>query len=145
MKKNLRYVAIPLMSLLTAAALAGCTTTPRETATDDAPDPRRGEKVDRICFANGIDGWNSNGRDSVIVSKGVNEKYELTLNGTCDIERAFETIGIDPTLPCLTRGDKIHTDARISGPCYIKEIYRWNPDAKDEATEDDASAEKSGS
>ena len=127
MMKNAKF----LFAATAAALLAGCATPPVDTA-DAKPDPRQGEEVNNICFAQQIRNWRENDNRSVIVEARLNDEYKLELIGTCNPRDAFLNIGLVSRggSSCLSTGDKLVTDARYNdGSCSIRRIYRWNKDA----------------
>ncbi len=124
--------------ILTAAAAllaAGCQSSVESAARQDDEiarqvAARQGAEVDRICFAQNINGWSPLGREAVLLERGVNDWYKVELTGTCDPEWAFTTIAVS-TRPagssCLSRGDRIQTDdPTIPGVCYVQSIYEWD-------------------
>lgn len=127
MIKNAKF----LFAATAAALLAGCATPPVDTA-DAMPDPRQGEEVNNICFAQQIRNWRENDNRSVIVEARLNDEYKLELVGTCNPRDAFLNIGLVSRggSSCLSTGDKLVTDARYNdGSCSIRRIYKWNKDA----------------
>lgn len=120
--------------LFAAAAgvlLAGCATPPADIA-DAKPDPRQGEEVKNICFAQQIRNWRALDNRSVLVEARMNDEYKLELLGTCNPRDAFLNIGLVSRggSSCLSTGDQLVTDARYNdGSCSIRRIYRWNEDA----------------
>lgn len=132
--------------------VSGCASTPSDTpkgAAKYAQDARLGDKVDRICFNRNIDGFSRNDRDTVVVSAGVNEDYLLVVRGPCQNLRHAQAIGIDSSLSCVTRFDRIlvSTSAfslvdNLGGPerCTIQEIYAWDDDAEEGTSEEDEPA-----
>lgn len=127
MMKNAKF----LFAATAAALLAGCATPPVDTA-DAKPDPRQGEEVNNICFAQQIRNWRENDNRSVIVEARLNDEYKLELVGTCNPRDAFLNIGLVSRggSSCLSTGDKLVTDSRYSdGSCSIRRIYKWNKDA----------------
>ena len=69
MMKNAKF----LFAATAAALLAGCATPPVDTA-DAKPDPRQGEEVNNICFAQQIRNWRENDNRSVIVEARLNDE-----------------------------------------------------------------------
>jgi hypothetical protein len=127
MMKNAKF----LFAATAAALLAGCATPPVDAA-DAKPDPRQGEEVNNICFAQQIRNWRENDNRSVIVEARLNDEYKLELIGTCNPRDAFLNIGLVSRggSSCLSTGDKLVTDARYNdGSCSIRRIYKWNKDA----------------
>lgn len=129
------------MALLTACAvaLAACSTASKETIAEAGePDPRRGEEVNRICFASSIDGFGETTRNSVIIREGRDRYLVETFRGCSDLQFA-QSLAIDARSSCLTRGDNIIGFNSAFGPsdvgptplrCMVNKIYRWNPDAE---------------
>ncbi|WDI30483.1 DUF6491 family protein [Hyphococcus flavus] len=148
-----------VLSLLAAASLGGLSMTAASLAGEkgkgaetDGPDYRIGEKVNRICFQRGINGWKTvKGVDNaVLLERGVNNWYYVELLGACreNTFRSALAIGIDsrPGGGCVTRGDTIIVE---DGPgfnrrCSITGIYEWNEDAVAEEAEDDEETEREG-
>lgn len=127
---------LPIVSLAAIAvtALAGAAS-----AADSgkAPDPRIGEEVKSVCFAQTISGWRAiKGEDhAVLLEKGVNDWYRAELAGSCresDFRSAI-TIGIEsrPAGGCLTRGDAIIVKAPgdFMQRCIITRLAKWDDDA----------------
>jgi len=124
-------------AIFLACAVAGCETTPdatNGTAAENAAtvDQRRGEPVDRICFNRSIDGFSNTESESVVLSAGPGRDYLVEIVGACPQLRHAQTIGIDATLSCVTRGDALIVSDSISGGgplppdrCLISAIYEW--------------------
>lgn len=120
-----------LFAAAAAALLAGCAT-PAADLADAKPDPRQGEEVNNICFAQQIRNWRELDNRSVIVEANSRDEYKLELIGTCNPRDAFLSIGLVSRggSSCLTTGDRLVTDARYNdGTCSIRRIYKWNKDA----------------
>jgi hypothetical protein len=120
-----------LFAAAAAALLASCAT-PATNLADAKPDPRQGEEVDNICFAQQIRNWRELDNRSVIVEANSRDEYKLELIGTCNPRDAFLSIGLVSRggSSCLTTGDRLVTDARYNdGACSIRRIYKWNKDA----------------
>lgn len=149
-----------LMPLFLAAALAvvpACATEPTddtETLAEALADPRVGEKVNRICFSRGINGFSEwDGPDGIILRRGVNDRYlVLVARGCFNIDDA-QRIGIDQRFGggCLSRGDRLFISRSIfPNPrdrfdvdrCTITAIYEWDEDAAEEDGEDGASTDE---
>jgi len=125
--KNARF----LIAATAAAVIAACATPPADMA-DARPDPRQGEEVNNICFAQQIRDWRELDNRSVIVEAKIRDEYKLELIGTCNPRDAFLSIGLVSRggSSCLSAGDKLVTDARYNdGSCSIRRIYKWNKDA----------------
>jgi len=141
--------------LLTLPLLVACSTVasdrPRGVAAF-ADDARLGEQVDKICFKRSIDGFNSNSRDTVILSAGVNKDYLVEVFGGCSNLRNAQRIAVDSNLSCLDDRDYLIVSENLfSGNqstgldperCAINSIYKWDKRAKDETV--DEMAQNSG-
>ncbi|WP_375204171.1 DUF6491 family protein [Hyphococcus sp.] len=136
-----------LLSVIAGAALmtgAACASH-HEGEEQDGPDPRIGEKVNRICFGSTINGWKDlKGVDNVVLlEKGVNDWYYTELSGNCRSStlRSALSIGLDssPAGGCVTKGDVIivRDSPGFTNRCFITGIYEWNEDAVEEAPADD--------
>ncbi|MFC2952335.1 DUF6491 family protein [Marinicaulis aureus] len=128
-----------LLSVIAGAALmtgAACASH-HEGEKDQGPDPRIGEKVDRICFGSTINGWKDlKGVDNVVLlEKGVNDWYYTELSGNCrsNTLRSALSIGLDssPAGGCVTKGDVIivRDSPGFTNRCFITGIYKWDEDA----------------
>lgn len=131
------------IAILTACtiALAACSSAPKNTIKEAGePDPRRGEEVNRICFASNIDGFGETTRNTVIIREGRDSYLVETFRGCSDLQFA-QSLAIDARSSCLTRGDNIIGFDSAFGPsdigpkplrCLVNKIYRWNPNAEAE-------------
>ncbi|MEO0549836.1 MAG: DUF6491 family protein [Pseudomonadota bacterium] len=150
-------MAIRAILIGTAAlALVGCVSDPEAVQTaalaEDEVDPRRGDEVDRICFASNIDGFGETTRKTVVVREG-RDRYLIETFGGCNpsLDHAL-SLAFDTFSSCVTRGDDIIAFDSLSGrshrgigpnSCKIKRIYAWDPDAKAEAeTEENEETEE---
>lgn len=141
-----RFAFAAMLVIITACATA---TTPEQQAALDekranevfANDARRGEQVDRLCFASQIDGFGETTDRAVVVSEGLDQYLIETYPGCFDLDWA-QSLAVDSFSSCLTRGDKIFAFDNVFGPdrndginqaCRVKAIYEWNKDAKSEA------------
>jgi len=125
------------LSVLALGLLAACAAVPGEARLRGiekyADDPRLGEAIDRICFASTIDGFSLNGRETVLLHDG-RDRYMVEVSAGClDLEFA-QTLALDSTLSCLSRGDALivsHASGGSFGPqrCLIREIRKWDPKA----------------
>lgn len=127
-----------------SAALAG------EEAADE---PRAGEEVGRICFGRDINNFKTieGEDDAVLLEKGVNDWYKVTLIGACSYRELkwAQTVAIEqrPAGGCVTSGDYLVFSRSAFGDfsfpnatrCAISEIRKWDPDA----AEDEADVETS--
>lgn len=99
-------------------------------------DPRIGKEVNRICFAQSINGWKEiKDEDGVVLLEtGVNDWYRVELSGACpaSLFRFAQWIGIDerPSGGCVTQGDAIvvKDTGDFTRRCYITRINEWNDD-----------------
>lgn len=124
-------------SILALGALAACSSAPGEARPRGiekyADDPRLGEAIERICFTSTIDGFSMNGRETVLLHEG-RDRYMVEVSAGClDLEFA-QTLALDSTLSCLSRGDALivsHASGGSFGPqrCLIREIRKWDPKA----------------
>jgi hypothetical protein len=122
---------------------------------DDEPggaDPRLGAAVDRICFSRDINNFQTidDEDDAVLLERGVNDWYKVTLAGACDYNRLrfAQSVAIDerPRGGCVTRGDALVFSDSAFGDfsfpnatrCIIDEIHRWNPKPTAPAGSDDS-------
>lgn len=133
-------------------ALAGCATGDQTTnlAETETADPRRGDEVRNICFASSIDGFGESTRNTVVVSEGMDQYLVETYHRCFDLDFA-QSLKIDSTLGCLSRGDTItpfdsvfgnNPGGAIPQRCTVKAIYEWNADAvTEEATTETSDAE----
>ena len=136
-------------------------TAEREQARADevfANDIRRGEEVDRVCFASNIDSFGETTRRAVVVREGRDRYLIETFGGCFDLDWA-QSLAIDSFTSCLSKGDRIFASDSAFGfekqdlrqSCRVKAIYAWDPDAAekaaaaDEASEGEAEAESDGS
>lgn len=113
-----------------------------------ADDPRRGEQVDKLCFASRIDSFGLTTKRAVVVREGGDRYLLETFPGCFDLDWA-QSLAIDSFGPCLTKGDHIlafdtvfaNRDHNSAGrSCSIKAIYKWDKDATakpDEADTDE--------
>lgn len=129
---------LKILTIVLAALLAGCaSTSDNEVKIPLDSDPRIGETVSRVCFSRSIDSWSTVDNDpkAVILKMSNRESYKLKLSGVCDPEWAMSTLAVitRPGAGCLSRGDKVKTDADISrgfgSACIIRSINKWNPEA----------------
>lgn len=144
------------LSLTLAAtmfALAGCAST---ADTDPKPkgvakyenDPRLGEQVDKICFANNIDSFGNNTRDTFTLREG-RDYYLVEIFGSCPALDHAVTMRIDSSMSCLRDGDHVIVSESLTGGsnqpfstsrCLVKSIYKWDPKAEkaEDAQDSDA-------
>ena len=103
-----------------------------------ADDPRRGEEVNKLCFASSIDGFSQTTKRAVVVSEGLRD-YLVTTRFRCnDLDHAL-SLGVKSFSACLRPGDKlIGSDSAFglnsTGPgpqtCLVDKIYEWDADAE---------------
>ena len=116
-----------------------------------ADDPRRGELVDKVCFASQIDSFGLTTKRAVVVREGGDRYLVETFPGCFDLDWA-QSLAIDSFGACLTKGDRIlafdsvfpnnrHRSSQQS--CRVKAIYEWDRDAvAEEATDEEESTEE---
>ncbi len=135
---------ITTLGLLTLGALSACSTSStEEAAADPKEDPRRGEKVNKICFARSIDSFSMASKNSVVLRKGVNQEFLVITSGCYQLRNA-QRISVDSTTGCVTRGDylivseDLFANSTTLRPerCVIREVYEWNKKAPDEPTDE---------
>lgn len=107
-------------------------------------DPRRGEEVNKLCFASRIDGFTNSTNRAVVLREG-NQEYLVTTRTRCpDLDDAM-SLAVDSFSSCLSRGDKLIGAESVFGgnfggppsiSCVVDKIYLW--DSKAEAPEEDA-------
>jgi len=153
MKRKPMKIETFLISAIALTGLVACTSTD----TDDRDpvgiaaymdDPRLGEKVDKICFARNIDGFNALDSRTLILSDSPKKKYIVETYGPCnDIDYAWE-IALDSFSSCLrdndkliiTRGSGVQGRDPLTRTCHIKSIYKWNPKAAEAEVEAETTA-----
>lgn len=148
-----RIVFAAMLFTVTACATA---TSPeaveaREQAKADAVfagDPRRGEEIDRLCFASQIDSFGETTKRAVVVREGRDYFLVETFPGCFDLDWA-QSLAFDSMTSCLSRGDRVFAFDNVFArsdivghqqSCRIKSIYKWDRDA--EAVEDDTDEEE---
>lgn len=119
-----------------------------------ADDVRRGELVDRVCFARQIDGFVETTDRAVVIREGRDHYLVETFAGCFDLDWA-QSIAFDSFGSCLSRGDRLVPFDSVFGKsnsthhpqaCRVKAIYEWNKDAEEEAEPaDDTESESSES
>lgn len=113
--------------------LAACTTSEQNNEPEKV-DPRQGEAVNQICFNRNMDNWSplEGNRKALIVFDKRDNAFKLDLIGTCDPQWAMLRIATISrgNSSCLSRGDKIITDADMSrhDSCTIMKIHKWHPE-----------------
>lgn len=147
--------------LLLAVSACATDTSPealaeREQARADevfAGDVRRGEQVDRVCFASNIDSFGETTRRAVVIREGRDRYLVETFSGCFDLDWA-QSLAIDSFSSCLSKGDRIFASDNAFGfdkqdlrqSCRVKAIYEWDPDAEatDEQTDEESDTESDG-
>ena len=108
-------------------------------------DPRRGEQVDKVCFASQIDSFGLTTKRAVVVREGGDRYLVETFPGCFDLDWA-QSLAIDTFGACLTKGDRIFAFDSAFGPdrntgirqsCRVKAIYKWDRDALEKEAEED--------
>lgn len=108
-------------------------------------DVRRGEEVNKLCFASRIDGFTNSTNRAVVLREG-NKEYLVTTRTRCpDLDDAM-SLAVDSFSSCLSRGDRLVGADNVFGrnitgapsiACTVDRIYLW--DSKAEAPDTDAS------
>ncbi len=147
----------PSLTLATTLLiLTGCASTggsEREPAgiAKYADDPRLGEEVDHVCFANNIDSFGDNTRDTFTVREG-RDHYLIEVFNTCTPLEHAMTMMIDTSTSCLTSGDSVIVSDSImprrgqpfsTARCSVKSMHKWDPKAEAAQDEPEASSEDS--
>jgi len=110
-------------------------------------DARLGEEVSSVCFTRGIQGFYDTTDNSVVLSRGEDDKYLVTTK-FCPELRFAHDIYIDTSTNCLKRSNYLRiVNSTVAEPdlgnvrvknCFINAIYKWDKDATDlPANEDD--------
>ncbi|MFT5294013.1 MAG: hypothetical protein ACI9YH_000019 [Colwellia sp.] len=126
---KLKAILIPTCMIIAV----GCSTTSENSLSENTKQvsPRQGEEVQRVCNINGWSNAESN-KNAIIVHNSRREAYKLSLIGMCDADWAMHKIGMTSKggRNCLSRGDKIVTDADVSrgAVCTVMKIYHWLPE-----------------
>ena len=114
-----------------------------------ADDPRRGDEIDKLCFASQIDSFGLTTKRAVVVREGGDRYLVETFPGCFDLDWA-QALAVDSFGSCLTKGDRIlafdsvfagagHHSSRQS--CRVKAIYNWDKDATAETTDQEETDE----
>ncbi len=128
-----------------ALVLAGCATAERA-AFDPESDPRIGAEVERACFtslASSSGGYVRVGGRDAFVTGSMRQKYLLVFSAGCG------SLGPGASVPvfydygdnCRRRGERVEAFSSgfgVTGACVIQNIYEWDPDAEEEAPEDES-------
>ncbi len=138
----IRKAVIFAASAFLAACSSTAVTQPRESAF--AGDPRLGERVDRVCFSSTIDNFMDATDRTIVIERGVNDKYLIETVGRCpDLEWA-QSIAISASGTCLTRFDELFASESAFGVrgalgrpvkrCVIGSIHTWHPERAEPPT-----------
>ncbi len=139
-------------AMIAGLTAAGCATSATseagraDLAASGEPDPRRGEQVDRICFARNIDSFRETTRNSVVVRESLNDYYLIETFGACFNLDFAQSIGFDTRIgSCVRDTDRLIVSDSAFGlhrsgglgtqSCQIRAIYRWDPEAPEAETE----------
>lgn len=129
-------------------ALAACSTTEQSTTSlDPAEDIRVGAKQERICFQQNINAFREYGDgDGLLLRRGANTWYLLTLRGPCPALDFARVVGLSPDLTgagCVRPVDRIFVSDGTRGPvgisassCLIGDIYAFDPAAQTQEDDD---------
>jgi len=138
----MRYLRFTALAAISALSIAACATgegedeagAQPENFTDYETDPRRGARVDRICFGSQIDNFGETTNDTVLVESGVNDWYLLHTFSCNDLDFA-QRLSVDRFGSCLREGDAVIPYLSLSGTgrtggvpqrCRIRAIYEWD-------------------
>ena len=87
-----------------------------------------GEQVNSVCFTNQIRGWQPLSRNAIVLERGLNDYYRVTLNGACDATRSGLTMATESRSGiCLGIGEDIDFANDFSPSCSIESIHAWTP------------------
>lgn len=87
-----------------------------------------GEQLSSLCFNSQINGWQPLSRNAIILEKGLNDYYRITLDGGCDAQHSGLSIVTESrTGICLGEGDEIDFEGDFSPSCRIDQINAWVP------------------
>lgn len=145
MARHKLFISAALALACVAAGLATSASASGKKDKDKTPDPRIGDKADRICFQRNIHNFRTlkGVDDAVLLETNVNDWYYVELLGACnshDLQFA-QSVAIKsrPAGGCVSRGDDLifsdsinfrHRDSTQNiRSCVITGIYKWNPDA----------------
>lgn len=146
----MRIVKTLLLACATSLAIGGAG------LAEDAPegfegDPRLGERVDRICFAQTIDGFRDPTDTTVVIEARVNDFYLVETQGVCRDLRWAKSIAMNQSTSfCVRTHDTLTPSTSFIGtrgvggaafPCRINAIYEWSPDAGETEEAEDRPAE----
>lgn len=123
-------------------ALAACAATP-DAERLGLDDPKRGERLDRVCFNRQITGFSEwREGDGLILRRGAREEVLVTLP-VCPALDFVQRVGVDERFSagCLRPGDRLFVstsafggtqsaDAFETSSCLIDEIYAYDRDAE---------------
>lgn len=136
-----KFLTISIASCIVASCAAS-----DEAGANSSDDARLGEKVDRICFARGINGFQSRSDGpGLILTRGARDKFAVTFAGSCRAADRAQRIGISERFGggCLTWGDAIYvSESAFSSNerdpfdperCIVRSIHEWNEDAGTES------------
>lgn len=140
-----RIAFAALAFVLSACASAELTGDKQNAKSDPtfADDPRRGEEVNRVCFASSIDSFGETTKRAVVIREGFDYYLVETFGGCFDLDWA-QSLSIDARSGCLSRGDDIRPFESAFGPdsselralpCKVKAIYEWDRDAAEDGEE----------
>ena len=141
MKTHLVFCLLAATSILNACATSTVSAQQERGIAAFADDVRLGEEVNKICFNRNIDGFSNNTRDTVVLSAGPSKDYIVEVRGICPNLRYAQSIGIDTSQSCVTRGDYLvvsesafpsgTSSAMSPDRCLIDKIYKWDKRAKE--------------
>lgn len=144
------FILAAAAAAIAALGAAGNAWSGEEAAAEKKAGARLGAKVDRICFSRDISNFTTidDEDDAVLLERGVNDWYKVTLAGACNYNRLrfAQSVAIDerPRGGCITPGDALVFSDSAFGDfsfpnatrCIITEMFRWDSKAEDEASEE---------
>ena len=87
-----------------------------------------GEEVSSVCFNRQLNNWQPLSRNAIVIERGMNEYYRLTLSGACDATRSGLTLATESRSGiCLDSGDEVDFSGDFAPSCLINSIHAWTP------------------
>ncbi|NNU15433.1 hypothetical protein HK107_03715 [Parvularcula sp. ZS-1/3] len=125
--------------LLATVLLSSCASTDSGERLTVETDPKVGEQIDSICFSRAINGFSQwGGRDGLVLTRGVNDKFLVTFVGPCPEARNALRIGFDRRFAgsgCVRPGNLIYMSSSFSagganpldsGFCRVGRVYEYD-------------------
>ena len=115
--------------------LSSCAPAPTVPASDLDRELTLGEPLDTVCFSSGLSGFRELGEDKLLVRRGPQDAYILSV-GFCPNLKSAEGLRITDPAQCLKRGSRIEVydtalpqkNAASDRPdeCLVTQIHRAN-------------------